>query len=218
MRQIKNIQTKEQIASLIREEILSGRILPGEELVQEKLAQMLGVSRMPIREALQTLEVEGFLERLPNRHMRVIEQKEEQIREIFSFMAKMEHHIICGIIRKREIAKENEIQGEFGREKQKVERGYISSEEELNLHILFGEIFGNAYLQQLYTKILQSYVWFAIKICEKDRMKYLQKILKSILISENEEILKNLSEYYDILAMSLIEHWRRNINEESGEN
>ncbi len=218
MRQIKNIQTKEQIASLIREEILSGRILPGEELVQEKLAQMLGVSRMPIREALQTLEVEGFLERLPNRHMRVIEQKEEQIREVFSFVAKMEHHIICRIIKKREIEKKNEIQVKLEQAKQRLEQGYISSEEELELHILFGEIFGNAYLQQLYTKILQSYVWFAIKICEKDRMKYLQKILESILASENGEILQNLSEYYDILAMSLIEHWRKNINEESGEN
>ena len=64
-----SVQTKDYIVQLIKEEILSGVMKPGEELAQEALAERLGVSRMPIREALQNLVQEGFAVRLPNRHI-----------------------------------------------------------------------------------------------------------------------------------------------------
>lgn len=61
-----NVPTKDYIVETIKEEILSGQIKPGTELAQEALAERLGVSRMPIREALQNLVQEGFAVRLPN--------------------------------------------------------------------------------------------------------------------------------------------------------
>ena len=57
-----SVQTKDYIVQLIKEEILSGVMKPGEELAQEALAERLGVSRMPIREALQNLVQEVFAE------------------------------------------------------------------------------------------------------------------------------------------------------------
>lgn len=45
---------------MLRYEILSGNIKAGEELAQESIAEQLGLSRMPVREALQSLEQEGF--------------------------------------------------------------------------------------------------------------------------------------------------------------
>ena len=59
-----SVQTKDYIVQLMKEEILSGVMKPGEELAQEALAERLGVSRMPIREALQNLVQEGFAVRL----------------------------------------------------------------------------------------------------------------------------------------------------------
>lgn len=212
MHKIENTQTKEQIANLIREEILSGGILPEEELVQENLAKMLGVSRMPIREALQTLEVEGFLERMPNRHMRVIRQREEQIREIFSFVAYIEYYIISCIMKK--IEHDDECQTQLEQTKKKLEGGYLSREEEFLLHLSFGEIFGNQYLYQVYTKILRGYIKFSIEICKEDRIEYLEKVIDSIFAGESEGILDCLSKYYEILAISLVKHWRENIEYE----
>ena len=46
-----SVQTKDYIVQLIKEEILSGVMKPGEELAQEALAERLGVSRMPITES-----------------------------------------------------------------------------------------------------------------------------------------------------------------------
>ena len=58
----------EQAADVIRREILLGRIGDREELNQVELANTLGISRMPVRDALKQLENECFIERLGNRH------------------------------------------------------------------------------------------------------------------------------------------------------
>ncbi|MDL2293686.1 GntR family transcriptional regulator [Ruminococcaceae bacterium OttesenSCG-928-D13] len=84
-------QTKDQIADLIRGDILSGTLKSGDELTQEQVAEQTGLSRMPVREAFQTLEQEGFLLRLPNRHMRVIEITDDNIRQYFTTLAALEY-------------------------------------------------------------------------------------------------------------------------------
>lgn len=49
------------IAAALRDEILSGRRVGGERLVEEAIAKEYGVSRVPVREALAQLEAEGFV-------------------------------------------------------------------------------------------------------------------------------------------------------------
>ena len=51
----------------IREDILNGRYIPGDKLVEIKLADELGVSRTPVREALKQLELDGLVDNIPNR-------------------------------------------------------------------------------------------------------------------------------------------------------
>lgn len=59
-----NILSRKVYASL-REEIASGRLKPGERLVRKSLSKRLGVSTIPIIEALYMLEVDGYVERRP---------------------------------------------------------------------------------------------------------------------------------------------------------
>jgi len=63
--------TKDYICTAIKDAIKNGKFIQGQELKQEELAIAFGVSRMPIREALQILTAEGVLERMSNRHIRV---------------------------------------------------------------------------------------------------------------------------------------------------
>lgn len=69
--------TQELICQSLRNRIASGDLEPGTELKQVELARTYGVSRMPIREALQTLLLEGLVTRLSNRHMVVAEEARE---------------------------------------------------------------------------------------------------------------------------------------------
>jgi DNA-binding GntR family transcriptional regulator len=60
-----------RVADHLRAEILGGRIAPGERVRQEEIAQRLGASRLPVREALRMLEAEGLVEHEANKGARV---------------------------------------------------------------------------------------------------------------------------------------------------
>ncbi|HWR17746.1 MAG TPA: GntR family transcriptional regulator [Terriglobales bacterium] len=57
---------RHQVAGKIREAILDGSLIPGERLVERKLAEALGTSQSAIREALIQLELEGHVSKKPN--------------------------------------------------------------------------------------------------------------------------------------------------------
>ena len=70
---------------IIRDAILSGDI--SGEIAQNDFADSLGVSRIPVREALIALEYHGLVEKLPNQHVRIIELSESSIRRLFADMS-----------------------------------------------------------------------------------------------------------------------------------
>jgi DNA-binding GntR family transcriptional regulator len=59
------LSIREQVYKRISDLIINGKIAPTERIVEHKLAQQLGVSRTPVREALHVLEMEGFLDAIP---------------------------------------------------------------------------------------------------------------------------------------------------------
>jgi DNA-binding GntR family transcriptional regulator len=64
---LENRTLREQVADHLREEILSSRLAPGEELGEVALARSLGISRGPLREALGQLAAEGLVTIMPRR-------------------------------------------------------------------------------------------------------------------------------------------------------
>lgn len=79
-----------EAASVIRREILSGRLKAGEHLVETRLAANLGISRGPVREALKMLVAEGLLGEEPNRGVYVISLTEDDVSEIYDLRAGLE--------------------------------------------------------------------------------------------------------------------------------
>ncbi len=71
----------------VRERIISGEMLAGAKIDQQALADELGVSRMPIREALRRLAAEGFVELVSHRGAIVVELSHEEIIEIYEMRA-----------------------------------------------------------------------------------------------------------------------------------
>src|ERR671938_580034 len=55
------------VAQKLREAIMSGRLKPGQRLVERELCEMMGVSRPSIREALRLLEADGLVNTVPHR-------------------------------------------------------------------------------------------------------------------------------------------------------
>ncbi|RFU64544.1 GntR family transcriptional regulator [Peribacillus saganii] len=81
---------QEQVTATIREAIFKQVFKPGERLIQDELASKLGVSRMPIREALRCLEREGLVEFLPHKGAQVIGITKEDIEELYYLRSLLE--------------------------------------------------------------------------------------------------------------------------------
>ena len=75
---------KEQVVRLLRGAILSGKIKSGQRLNESELARELGLSRIPIREALQQLQEQGLVVDSPRRGKFVINLSDEEIQKINS--------------------------------------------------------------------------------------------------------------------------------------
>jgi DNA-binding GntR family transcriptional regulator len=78
---------QEIVYDTIRDAILSGRYRPGQRLVADELAKEIGVSRMPVREALHRLETTGLVTLAPHRGAVVNELSEAEIIEIYHIRA-----------------------------------------------------------------------------------------------------------------------------------
>ena len=73
---------REQVYDHLKQEILNGRLASGSILVESRLAEQIGVSRTPVREALHFLEKDGLLETLPRVGYRVREIELKEFEEI----------------------------------------------------------------------------------------------------------------------------------------
>jgi DNA-binding GntR family transcriptional regulator len=80
----------DQIAASIRDTIANGTLSPGTHLLEVEIAQEMGVSRVPVREALMQLEQEGLVIRKPNRGTFVTELTEKMMREVCSLRGLLE--------------------------------------------------------------------------------------------------------------------------------
>ncbi len=80
----------DSVQRLIRQAIARGEILPGERLLQHELAERLGVSPTPVREALIALVAQGVLRYLPNRGMRVVELDAPDAEQVYLIRGQLE--------------------------------------------------------------------------------------------------------------------------------
>lgn len=78
------------VAEQLRAEIVGGRLRPGSPLRQEAIADKLGVSRMPVRDALSQLQAEGLVDWLPNRGAFVSSMSIDECVEIFDLRVMLE--------------------------------------------------------------------------------------------------------------------------------
>src|SRR6202045_3628078 len=80
----------DRVIAELRQAILSGRLKPGERLVEERLADELGVSRNPVREAIRALASEGLIEVTARRGAAVATMTDQEARETIEVRALLE--------------------------------------------------------------------------------------------------------------------------------
>ncbi len=92
----------DDVVERLRKAIWSGRLAPDERLREEILADFLGVSRGPVREALSRLEREGLVVKQPNRGAVVARLSPEDLDEVFSLRLAIERLAVRMAVRNAE--------------------------------------------------------------------------------------------------------------------
>ncbi|MDE0232425.1 MAG: GntR family transcriptional regulator [bacterium] len=81
---------EDMVIGVLREAIVTGVFSPGERLPQDQLADLLMVSRMPIRAALRQLDSEGLVVNIPHRGAKVRELSPSELRELYELRVVVE--------------------------------------------------------------------------------------------------------------------------------
>ncbi len=85
-----NYSLSSKVYHSIRNDILSGKYMPGDELKEKNIGDELGVSRTPVREALRQLDLEGLISIVPNKGAFVEGVSLNDIRDIYEIRALLE--------------------------------------------------------------------------------------------------------------------------------
>lgn len=79
-----DVSLRNKVFKYIKAQIITGQYNPGESLVESKLAEELGVSRTPIREAIRLLDLEGLVETTPNKGAVVLGISPKDVEDIYA--------------------------------------------------------------------------------------------------------------------------------------
>ncbi|HEX4257078.1 MAG TPA: GntR family transcriptional regulator [Streptosporangiaceae bacterium] len=93
-------QLPEEVASYVRELIISGAVKPGEFLRMERIAEQVGVSNTPVREGLLSLRSEGFVQLVPRRGFVVAPFTQQDVRDLFWAQAQLARELAARAAKK----------------------------------------------------------------------------------------------------------------------
>lgn len=94
------MQLPDEVASYVRELIMSGKVRPGEFLRMEPIAEAVGVSNTPVREGLLALSNEGFVQLVPRRGFVVAPISRQDVRDLFWAQAQFAGELAARAARK----------------------------------------------------------------------------------------------------------------------
>ena len=81
---------RDVVFNTLRKAILKGELKPGERLMEIALAERLGVSRTPVREAMRKLELEGLVSIIPNKGAYVTGITRQDVEDIYAIRSLLE--------------------------------------------------------------------------------------------------------------------------------
>src|SRR5438067_9851156 len=90
--------TTQHVLDELRRAIVAGEYRPGQRVLQEEIADRLGVSLAPVREALRALEQEGQVVYRPRRGYFITELRVEDLQEIYALRRLLEERAVRGTL------------------------------------------------------------------------------------------------------------------------
>lgn len=143
------------VHAVLQEAILSGILPPGERLLVDEVAAHFGVSKIPVREALKALEVEGWVQSQPRRGTYVRPLERAHLKEIFEMRRLLEPYSAGVAAERRSEAQLRELRGLLSDTAQALKAGDVAAVSALNsrFHSVMAEAAGNALMSEAIARL-----------------------------------------------------------------
>lgn len=156
---VKQQPISQTLLDTLREAIITGQLKPGQALVQAQLASQFGVSRAPLRDALNKLEEEGLVKITPYKGTAVSPLTRKDVDEIRSLRNVIEE--FAGQLIIEQLAREQlaEIEAIYQRMQRAAGRGDVAAvdAEDLALHAKICELSGHALLLDVWNRYANQF-------------------------------------------------------------
>ncbi len=179
---------RDVVFNTLRQAILRGELKPGERLMEIQLANKLGVSRTPIREALRKLELEGLVNMVPRKGAEVADITEKSLRDVLEVRKALEElsvQLACEKITEEEI---EELKRAAERFKDTLDDQDVTkiAEADVAFHDIIYTATDNQKLILLLNNLREQMYRYRVEYLKKEEA-YPQ------LIAEHEELIDNIS-------------------------
>jgi len=153
---------RESVHEALTQMIISGRLQPGQHLVEVELARLLGVSRQPVREALQRLHNEGWVDLRPGYGAMVHVPAEDEVDQLLSVRTVLESEaarLAAGLADEESIKKLREI---CATGTDLVKKGDFEGavRENAQFHQLIAQLSGNTFLADFAAQVDRRVRWY----------------------------------------------------------
>lgn len=175
---------RDVVFKTLRQAILTGELKPGERLMEIHLANRLGVSRTPIREAIRMLELEGLVTMIPRRGAEVSRISKQDITDVLEVRASLDAlavRLCCERITPEEIAQLEKAADAFS---QAIASGDLTAvaQADVDFHDIIVSASKNKRLMQMVNNLAERVYRY--------RLEYIKdKSSHNNLIREHREIL-----------------------------
>lgn len=178
---------RDVVFNTLREAILKGELEPGERLMEIQLAERLGVSRTPIREAIRKLELDGLVVMVPRKGAEVANITEKNLKDVLEVRRALEElavQIACKRMTKEQLEELKSALNDFKKAVKSKDLTAIT-ESDVKFHdVIYLSTDNQRLIQILYNLREQMYRY---------RMEYIKDYSQHLsLIKEHEELLKSI--------------------------
>ena len=178
---------RDVVFNTLRKAILRGELKPGERLMEIQLANKLGVSRTPVREAIRKLELEGLVLMIPRKGAEVADISEKSLKDVLEVREALEElaaRLACDKITKEGINRLKEAAQDFCSALKSNDITQMA-EADVRFHDVICNATENQKLGQLLNNLREQMYRYRIEYL-KDQQVYEK------LLSEHEEIIRHI--------------------------
>ena len=191
---------RDVVFNTLRQAILKGELKPGERLMEIQLANKLGVSRTPIREAIRKLELEGLVLMIPRKGAEVAEITEKNMLDVLEVRKALEElaaHLACERITEEGLAELKAAAKEF-EQVLKTDDVTKIAEADVKFHDVLYLSTDNQRLITLLNNLREQMYRFRVEYLKKEEF-------HPLLLEEHKKIIEAIESHDQDRANSIID-------------